>query len=448
MKSRGKFASLVGSIYLVVSTCGYAADNVPSVAELWELVQAQQIELDRLKQELEATRTQTRIVETQALENSELIEAVGEVIDQPGRLAGGSWADRTSIGAYGEMLYNHETSSSSSKELDIQRFVIFIGHEFNENLRFFSELEIEHSFTNDDARSPGAVELEQAFLEWDYSRNHRVLAGMHLVPIGILNETHEPNTFFGVERNRIESRIIPTTYRVNGVKFAGQLGGGFSYDLGIHEGLFFESGHGSELAIRDSRQNGARAEMDSLGYTGRLRYTGVPGLELGLTLHYQSDMTQDASTRGNIGREGLIDVFGNTVDGLDGLLTEAHIVYQSGRIGLRALWAEWDIDSRIESVANNDLSVNGLGRERQYGYYVEPSYRFNENFGAFYRFERTNERAGSNSGAAIDSATSRSLVGFNYWLTDNAVVKLDYQFEDDDKDRDLDGFNIGIGWQF
>jgi len=169
---------------------------------------------------------------------------------------------------------------------------------------------------------------------------------------------------------------------------------------------------------------------------------------LGLTLHYQDDMTQDARTRGNIGRDGVFDIFGNSVDELDGLLTEAHVVYQSDPWGLRALWAEWDIDDSIESVANNDFSNNGLGRESQYGYYIEPSYRFNSNFGAFYRFERTNERAASNVAAANDSATSRSLVGFNYWLTDNAVLKLDYQFEDDDMDRDLDGFNVGVGWQF
>lgn len=448
MNRKTQLSAFIGAICVTGSMAGNAAENEPTVAELWEIVQQQQAELDSLRQQLDATQSRAQTIEIQSLENSERIEAVGEVIDRPGSFGGGSWADRTTIGAYGEMLYNDETSSASSKELDIQRFVIFLGHEFNQDLRFFSELEVEHSFISDDARAPGAVELEQAFLEWDYASNHSVLAGMHLVPIGLLNETHEPNTFYGVERNRIESRIIPTTYRVNGVKFAGQLGSGFSYDLGIHEGLFFESGNGGELAIRDSRQSGARAEMDSLGYTGRLRYTGMPGLELGLTLHYQTDMTQDASTRSNIGRDGVFDVFGNAVDGMDGLLTEAHIAYQSGAWGLRALWAEWDIDSGIEAVANNDLSNNGLGRERQYGYYIEPSYRFNSNFGAFARFERTNERAASNSLAANDSATSRSLVGFNYWLSDNAVFKLDYQFENDDRDRDLDGINLGVGWQF
>lgn len=448
MIARRRIAAVVSLFCVAASVLSYGAENIPSIEELWEIVQQQRAELDFLKQELQATQSQSRSVEIQSLENSQRLEAVGEMIDQSGNFRGSSWADRTTIGAYGEMLYNDETSSSSSKELDIQRFVLFVAHEFNDNLRFFSELEIEHSLIGDDARAPGAVELEQAFLEWDYARNHSVLAGMHLVPIGILNETHEPNTFYGVERNRIESRIIPTTYRVNGIKFAGRLGGGFSYDLGIHEGLFFESGNGGELAIRDSRQSGARAEMDALGYTARLRYTGTPGLELGLTLHYQSDMTQDASARGNIGRDGVFDGFGNPVDGLDGLLTEAHIVYQSGPWGFRALFAEWDIDSRIQAVANNDLSNNGLGRESQYGYYIEPSYRFNEKFGAFARFERTNERAGSNLAAAKDSATSRTIAGFNYWLTDNTVLKLDYQFENDDKDRDLDGINLGLGWQF
>jgi len=448
MLVRKEISLLIAVVCTVAGASSFAAENAPTVQELWEIVQQQQVELEALKAELEASRNQTQSIEVQSFENSQRLELVAEVIDQPNRMSGSSWADRTTIGGYGEMLYNDETSSSSSKELDVQRFVLFASHAFTDNLRFFSELEIEHSFISDDARAPGAVELEQAYLEWDYARNHSVLAGMHLVPMGIMNETHEPNTFYGAERNRTESRIIPSTYRVNGIKFAGQLGMGFSYDLDIHEGLFFESGNGSELAIRDSRQSGARAEMDNPAYTGRLRYTGIPGLELGVSMQVQPDMTQSGSTRSNIGRDGVIDVFGNPVDNLGGTLTEAHMIYQSGAWGLTALFAEWDIDSSIESVANNDLSNNGLGRDRQYGYYLEPSYQFNPKFGSFLRFERTNERAGSNLGDAHDSATSRTIAGVNYWLNDNAVLKLDYQFENDDKDRDLDGLNLGVGWQF
>ncbi|HAJ74963.1 MAG TPA: porin, partial [Gammaproteobacteria bacterium] len=243
MRSKQQLFVLIASL-CVFSDSSRGAESEPSVGELWDMVQQQQGQIEELRQQLQATRSVTQTVEIQTLENSERIEAVGEVLDAPSSTGRGSWADRTTIGAYGEMLYNDETSSSSSRELDIQRFVIFLNHQFSDTLRFNSELEVEHSFISDDARAPGAVELEQAYLEWDYARNHSVLAGMHLVPIGIMNETHEPNTFYGVERNRIESRIIPTTYRVNGVKFAGQLGRGFSYDLGIHEGLFFESGNG------------------------------------------------------------------------------------------------------------------------------------------------------------------------------------------------------------
>ncbi len=447
MKYQKFSVGLAAAIAATLPVVSQAQDE-PTVAELWEIVQQQQAELERLKAELESTRSNTREIEIQSLEISERLEAVGEVLDSPAGRSGGSWTDRTTVGAYGEMLYNGGTSGSTTEELDIQRFVIFLNHQFNESLRFVSELEVEHSYIADDARAPGAVEMEQAYLQWDYAPDHNVLGGMYLVPIGILNETHEPNTFYGVERNLIESRIIPTTYRVNGFKFAGSLGGGFSYDLGIHEGLFFESGNGGELAIRDSRQSGARAEMDALGYTGRIRYTGTPGLELGLTLHFQDDMTQEGSTRSNINRDGVIDVFGNPVSGIDGLLTEAHVSYQTGPWGLRALWAQWDIDESIERVANNDLSNNGLGRSEQTGYYVEPSYRFSEKFGAFVRYESTDERAAATINAAADSETRRTLVGFNYWLHPNAVFKFDYQFENDESNKDLDGFNLGVGWQF
>ena len=445
-----KFARkvLVSGVMIAGMSGAYAADNSPTVEELWELVQSQQLQLEQLKQALEQTQSRTTEVKVQSQVNSERLEAVGEVLDQDGGLAGASWADRTTVGSYGEVIYNGETTGSDTKELDVQRFVIFLDHEFNDNLRFVSELEIEHSLISDDARAPGTVELEQAYLEWDYTANHSVLAGMHLVPMGIVNETHEPNAFYGVERNRTESRIIPSTYRVNGIKFAGQFSSGLSYDLGIHEGLFFESGNGGELNIRDARQSGARAEMDSPAYTGRLRYTAIPGLELGVAFQYQTDMTQAASTRGNIGRDGVIDGFGNSVDDLDGLLSETHLVYQRGDFGFKALYAQWNINSRIEQVANNDLSNNGLGRDKQLGFYLEPSYKINDQLGVFARYEETDERAGSNLAGAKDSTTKRYLMGLNYWLTDDVVLKADYQFEDDDIDRDLNGFNLGIGWQF
>ncbi|NIQ09995.1 MAG: hypothetical protein GWO23_10070, partial [Gammaproteobacteria bacterium] len=44
------------------------------------------------------------------------------------------------------------------------------------------------------------------------------------------------------------------------------------------------------------------------------------------------------------------DVVG-TVEDLDALLLETHVDLQKGPIGLRALYATWDIDSAMDEIA-------------------------------------------------------------------------------------------------
>jgi hypothetical protein len=391
---------------LLATALGMATFTVqaqtPSMEQMWKVIQQQQAEIKSLKAQL--NKTETKLEETEVK-----VAATADAVEQGSGAAGGklaklaSWAEKTTVGGYGEVLYNNGTtnsgnSSNINKELDVQRFVLFFGHEFNDELRFFSEVEYEHTRAGRSDDDAGAVELEQAYIEWDYTKNHSALAGLYLVPIGILNETHEPETFFGVERNRIESRIIPTTYRVNGIKFAGEIAPGWNYDFGVHEGLQFDDG---DLDIRDARQNGARANVEDLAYTGRIKYTGIAGLEWGLTLHYQSDFTQSGISNSNLVRASL------PVDDIDGLLTETHVAYQNGPFGLRALYANWDIDSDVE------LLIDGEGRDEQEGWYFETSWRFTESLGAFARYEFIDERAGGSTGDAEDSKEKRTLVGIN-----------------------------------
>jgi len=413
---------------------------------------AEQISVDReeyenlkkaveyLMQQQKETLKKAENAEAKAEEATEVAEAAVEAAEDT--TGTGSWFENTQVGGYGEVLYNNGTQRSDdsddiSSEFDVQRFIFYLSHEFNDDLRFFSETEIEHSRAGRGDDDPGAVELEQAYIEWDYADNHSVLAGLHIVPVGILNETHEPETFYGVERPRVESRIIPTTYRVNGVKLAGHFGQGWSYDFGIHEGLQFDDG---DLDIRDARQSGARANAENLAGTGRIKYTGVPGLELGVALQYQDDFTQDNTENSNLRRDQLGD------DDISGYLTEAHAIWQRGAFGLRALYARWDIDSDVENL------VDGEGRDEMYGWYIEPSWKFNDKFGVFARYTMIDERAGSNSGGAADSEEARFLAGVNYWLHPNVVFKADFQLENDEDrssdEDDLDGFNLGVGWSF
>ncbi len=392
-----------------------------------------------MSQQKEAMDKATR-AEEKADEATEVAEAAIEATEDTSGT--GSWFENTQIGGYGEVLYNNGTQTSNdsddiSKEFDVQRFIFYIGHDFTDNLRFFSETEIEHTRAGRGDDDPGALELEQAYVEWDYAQNHSVLAGLHLVPIGIINETHEPETFYGVERPRVESRIIPTTYRVNGVKLAGNFGQGWRYDFGIHEGLQFDDG---DLDIRDARQSGARANAENLAGTVRIKYTGIAGLELAAGLQYQDDFTQDNTENSNLRRDQLGD------DDISGYLTSAHAIWQRGKFGLRALYARWDIDSDVEDL------VDGAGRDEMFGWYVEPSWKFTDKFGVFARYTIIDERAGSSSGGADDSEEARFLAGVNYWLHPNVVFKADFQLENDEDrsggEDDLDGFNLGVGWSF
>ncbi len=103
MRSKQSLSLIIGSICVAMSSTALGQNNEPSVAELWEIVQRQQQELELLREELDSARNQTQTVVVQALENSERIEAVGEVLDSP-QSRGSSWTDRTTIGAYGEVL--------------------------------------------------------------------------------------------------------------------------------------------------------------------------------------------------------------------------------------------------------------------------------------------------------------------------------------------------------
>ncbi|MBT5005913.1 MAG: porin, partial [Halieaceae bacterium] len=205
---------------------------------MWELIQQQQQEIEALKAEAAIRENQFLVVEERLDDTADAVVQVAEM-RPPISNAGGN----TTLGGYGEMHYNNledQNSDGEKTELDFHRFVLYLGHEFNENTRFFSELELEHSLSGDG--KPGEVELEQAYVEHDYLNNHSVKAGLFLMPVGLMNETHEPPTFYGVERNPVEKNIIPATWWEGGLAGTGRFGQGFSYDATVTSGLGLEEG--------------------------------------------------------------------------------------------------------------------------------------------------------------------------------------------------------------
>ena len=74
---------------------------------------------------------------------------------------------------------------------------------------------MEHAVSSAD--DPGEVEVEQFYVDHDFNKTWRVKAGLFLMPVGLLNEHHEPTNYYGVQRNFVETLIIPTTWREGGL---------------------------------------------------------------------------------------------------------------------------------------------------------------------------------------------------------------------------------------
>ena len=440
MKTMYRVTNLVvAGFLLLTSQIAIAADTNDQEIDLnslYQLIQQQNAKIEQLSAELAATKQQmtSEVAQTQSslkLTEERLASTVDYIEEQSVSSNSGSWWDRTSVGGYGEIHYNDidaDDSSRSRKETDIHRYVLFINHEFNDRVRFFSEFEIEHGLVQDtaDGSNSGEVEVEQAYIELDLNDNHKAKAGLFLVPAGIINETHEPPTFYGVERNDVESIIIPATWWENGAALSGQYQNGLSWDFAIHSGLEVPTSGGSAFRIRSGRQKSSNASAEDLAYTARIGYSGIPGLQLAASFQHQSDLSQTSN------------------DGLEeGDLITAHAIYNNGGFQLRALWADWDIEGNL---------IASQGAEDQSGWYVEPSYRFNtpnidllHSIGFYSRYQDV-------EGFRVQDQFEQYELGVNFWPTENVVFKIDYRDREHDlpvaSGRDFKAIDLGVGFQF
>lgn len=402
--------ALSASVAILASTPVLA--DMPTQEQMWRMIQQQQQEIQALKAQLNKTSDQVAEADAKA---EAAVEAVED--QSTGSSSKASWAERTKLGGYAELHYNNlsgEGGASDKEELDLHRLVLFLGHEFNDDIRFFSEIEIEHAIAGDG--QVGEVEVEQAYVEIDINDYHAAKAGVYLLPVGLLNETHEPPTFYGVERNPVEKNIIPSTWWAAGAEIKGEIADGFSYNAGIHEGL--KTSAGSNYAPRKGRQKSGKAAADELAGTARLKWTGMPGLEIAGTLHYQSDITQSSDPTAGAAT-----------------LLEGHVAYNTGPFGLRALYAQWDLDGS---------GPRSVGADEQYGWFIEPSFKITETVGVFGRYNQYDNQAGNST----DSEKEQWDIGMNWWPHPDVVFKADYQFQDNDNGKNQDGFNLGVGLQF
>ena len=331
--------------------------------------------------------------------------------------------EKVTLGGYGELHYQDvETDGgSNSRSMDAHRYVLFFGYDFSDKVRFRSEFELEHGLTCADDACPGEVELEQMYIEMDHTDKFSSRVGIMLTPVGILNENHEPPTFYGVERNEVEKYLIPTTWWAGGVQAIYKMDNGITVEGMVSEGLEVNSAG----YIRGGRQKSAEATLNDWSYTARVTYTGFPGLKASVFYNHQTDPTQDSSD--NLEE---LDIYG------------ASAIYGFGDgFEVRAIHVQAEFEGKDETGA---FFTNGY--DEQQGTFLEASKRFG-NLGFFVNSSNV-------SGEKLARQYTVMQYGIQWWYpgNSNASIKANWYDKEHSNDSlsssDKDGIHLGVGYVF
>ncbi len=349
-----------------------------------------------------------------------------------------------SLGGYGELVY-HDLAGRGDGDpggddggstLDLERLVLYVGYRFDERFVFNSEIEIEHAKVEGDE---GEVAVELAYLDFLWRPEANLRAGLVLVPMGLVNELHEPTVLLTARRPEVERRLLPSTWRENGLGLFGEAGA-LSYRTYVLAGLSAE-GFSADEGLRGGRQEGAESSARDLAWVGRVDWAGVPGLRVGGSL-FRGDSGQGLVTDGRRLRVGTT-------------LGEAHLDWRRSGLRLRALVARAELDE----VAALDRALGLAGVESigsvQTGGYLEVGFDLLAGRGArsltpYARWEWVDTQAAVPAGYAADPANDLEIltVGLAFQPVDRIVLKLDYQDFDDAGGDARDRVNAALGWSF
>ena len=335
------------------------------------------------------------------------------------RILSGNIKSGVTVGGYGEITYNNPTGKTT--ELDVQRLVLLFGYKFDDRTQFITEVELEHV---------NEVFVEQAFLQYAVTDNFNFRAGLMLVPMGIVNEYHEPTTFNGVERPSMDNAIIPTTWREIGfgvtgkfddasLRYQAYIFNGFKSVESDGNGVITNGLIGGSKGLRGGRQKGIKSTFNNANIATKLDYYGLPGLRLGVSGYFgrtqSPEDVQDLS-----GADVGISMFGFDAR------------YAKKRFTARGQFVYANLS---DTDSYNTATGSSLGSALQ-GYYVEAAYnliplgRRQQLFG-FVRYEDYDTHASVDGALTRNDAYNKEewTFGLSYKIAPGAVVKADYQIK-------------------
>ncbi|GAA4030943.1 porin [Actimicrobium antarcticum] len=422
---------------IAIALCAAPMLAQASEADLIQRLDKLAAELNQVKAELAASKLKTDAVEARqqtmpAASGSASASASASISSEP----------QTVLSGYGEVNYNRPSKDASQAQTDVRRAVIGIQHRFDAKTKLVSEFEWEHAVTSADDKGEAAV--EQLYVEREFDNGLRAKAGLFLVPAGLLNTSHEPTAFYGVERNFVETAIIPSTWREAGIGLSSTMDNGLTWDLGLTTGFDLNkwdpaTGDGRESPLASIHQEGQLARSRDLGMHAAANWRGVPGLLLGGSVFTGKASHGTAEFAAPNARVTLWDL---------------HARYTPGKWDLSTLYARGTISNT--AALNQTFAGNPTPIPASFdGWYVQAAYQAWKSqdyvLSPFVRYEQFNTArsyAEMPQGLGVATAPTEkvSTVGANLRVGEGVVLKADYQKFKEEPNRDR--LNLGVGYAF
>ena len=331
-----------------------------------------------------------------------------------------------SIGGYAKMDYYHKSNEgkTNTDNIDVYRFIPYFGYKFTDNIIMNAEIEFEHGGIKDGAAGDGYVVVEFLYLDFLMNDKFNVRVGNQLMPMGLINEKHEPTLFTTVQRPNTSKKLIPSTWHENGLMAYGQLTDDLSYKIGAFSALQLTRGIGEGNDwLRDSRLGSFRADNgagERIGLAGvaRVDYTGINGLYLGASTYADSNL----------------------------VMADVHFDYQKDAFRTYGVYTQ---TNRSETVVGEPEKAQG--GFINLGYDILSLTKSQKKMPVFVQYETVSAQDAITGGASVDS-TDTITVGLNYFPHEQVVLKADYAMsKDNSKAADVDEtdtFSLSMGFIF
>jgi hypothetical protein len=339
---------------------------------------------------------------------------------------------RLAIHGYGEVHYNNPEIGSmddhAPARADVHRFGLGWTYEFTPSIRMDAEVDYEHAAAE--------LELEYAELDFDLTTTLTARVGSLLMPVGPLNEFHEPPSYYSVERPYVQQYVIPTTWQENGFGVVGRTpNGALGYRGYLVTGLD-ATGFSALDGIREGRTASSEALAEDLAGVARLEYATTSGFSLAASGYYGG---------ADQGQAGL----GNVTVGI----AEADARFRRAGFDFRAMFARVFVD------APDSLSITtGVGKTIQ-GWHAEVAYDLlrrdlsserRRSLVLFARYEDFDTNEEMPAGISADPAADRTVrcAGIDYMPIEKIALKADYEHWEDGTDDTVDRFSLGAAFEF